>query len=207
MPVPAPPTQTDPQHPTQPERKDSRRTLGIAATVLIVSSLGLLVACASLTGGKRGNAHVPQPDKPVDLDRYVGRWYEFARYENRFEKDCEGVIAEYAKREDGLIAVTNRCRDGGLDGPPRVSEGRAKVVPGSSNAKLKVSFFGPLYVGNYWVLDRADDYSWSIVGEPSGRYLWILTRDAQPAPSLGADLISRVASLGYDTSMLRRTQH
>jgi apolipoprotein D and lipocalin family protein len=184
-----------------------RRPIGIAATILAVSALGLLAACASLTGGKSGNAQVPEPARPVDLDRYTGRWYEFARYENRFEKGCESVSAEYAKRNDGLIAVTNSCRDGGTDGPLRVSEGRAKIVPDSANAKLKVSFFGPFYVGNYWVLDHADDYSWSIVGEPSGRYLWILTRDAQPDPTLGAELVSRVAALGYDTSMLRKTQH
>jgi apolipoprotein D and lipocalin family protein len=181
--------------------------MGLAATVLAVAALGLLAACASLTGGKSGNAQVPQPAKPVDLDRYTGRWYEFARYENRFEKGCESVTAEYAKRSDGLIAVTNRCRDGGVDGPLRVSEGRAKIEPDSANAKLKVSFFGPFYIGNYWVLDHADDYSWSIVGEPSGRYLWILTRAERPDPILRAELVKRVAALGYDTAMLRQTYH
>jgi apolipoprotein D and lipocalin family protein len=194
-------------HQAAPRGQKQRRSWGIAATVLTVSALGLLAACASLAGGKSGNAHVPQPARPVDLDRYAGRWYEFARYENRFEKGCESVTAEYAKRSDGLIAVTNRCRDGGVDGPLRVSEGRAKIVPDSGNAKLKVSFFGPFYLGNYWVLDHADDYSWSIVGEPSGRYLWILTRVEQPAQTLRVQLVSRAAALGYDTSMLRQTQH
>lgn len=66
-----------------------RRPIGIAATILAVSALGLLAACASLTGGKSGNAQVPEPARPVDLDRYTGRWYEFARYENRFEKGCK----------------------------------------------------------------------------------------------------------------------
>jgi apolipoprotein D and lipocalin family protein len=195
-------SQTQSRRPTQP------RPLVVAAVVLAVSALGLLAACASShTGGMSGNAQVPQPARPVDLDRYIGRWYEFARYENRFEKGCERVTAQYAKRSDGLITVTNRCHGGGVNGPVRVSEGRAKIVPGSANAKLKVSFFGPLYLGNYWVLDHADDYSWAIVGEPSGRYLWILTRAEQPDPTLRAELISRVAELGYDTSMLRQTQH
>jgi apolipoprotein D and lipocalin family protein len=117
------------------------------------------------------------------------------------------VTAEYAKRSDGLIAITNRCREGGIGGPVRISEGRAKIVPDSANAKLKVSFFGPFYLGNYWVLDHADDYSWSIVGEPSGRFLWILTRAEQPDPTMRAQLITRVAALGYDTSLLRQTRH
>jgi len=178
----------------------------IAAAAIAIFALGLLTACASLTGGKSGNADVPQPAKPVNLDSYVGHWYEFARYDNRFEKGCESVTAEYVKRDNGLISVTNRCRLGGVDGPPKVSEGRAKIVPDSDNAKLKVSFFGPFYVGSYWVLDHADDYSWSIIGEPSGRFLWILTRAKVPPPVLRADLIRRVGALGYDTSMLRQTQ-
>jgi apolipoprotein D and lipocalin family protein len=181
------------------------RAVGVAT--LAMGSLCLLGACAFMATGKSGNAHVPQPAKPVDLERYLGRWYELARYENGFERDCEAVTADYAKRGDGLVAVTNSCRKGDVDGPEKVSTGRAKVVDGSGNTKLKVSFFGPFYVGNYWVLDHGDDYSWSIVGEPSGRYLWILTRDAQPAPAVHAALIERVRALGFDTDMLRTTRH
>jgi len=69
-----------------------------------------------------------------------------------------------------------------------------------------VSFFGPFYVGDYWILDHADDYTWSIVGEPSGRYLWILTREAKPSAELRRTLIERTRALGYDVTMLRETQ-
>jgi apolipoprotein D and lipocalin family protein len=68
-----------------------------------------------------------------------------------------------------------------------------------------VSFFGPFF-GDYWVLDHADDYAWSIVGEPSGRYLWILSRNATPTPAALAALKSRAAALGYDVTMLRETK-
>ncbi len=68
-----------------------------------------------------------------------------------------------------------------------------------------MSFWGPFYVGNYWVLDHADDYTWSIVGEPSGRFLWILTREARPSAQLRRMLFERAAALGYDTSRLRPT--
>ena len=84
------------------------------------------------------------------------------------------------------------------------SRGVAKVVDLSSNAKLKVSFFGPFY-GDYWVLDHAGDYSWSIVGEPSGRYLWILAREANPSAEATAQLIGRTRALGYNANMLVRT--
>ena len=178
-----------------------------AVALLAIGGFGLLAACAMHGGNKSGNANVPHPAKAVDLDRYLGQWFEFARYENRFERGCEAVTANYAKRDDGLVSVINACRVGGLTGPFKSSEGRAKIVPGSDNAKLKVSFFGPFYIGDYWVLDHADDYSWSIVGEPSGRYLWILTREAKPAAAQRTALIERARALGYDVTMLRETQH
>lgn len=145
-----------------------------------------------------GNNNVPEPAKTVDLERYLGRWYEIARYEQRFERGCKAATAEYSLREDGKIDVVNRCRrNGKLD----EARGVAKVVDQESNAKLKVSFFGPFY-GDYWILDRAEDYSWSIVGEPSGRYLWILAREGKPNNPHVRELIRRAEALGYDTSML-----
>lgn len=172
-----------------------------------VVAVGLLVACAIVIRRKKGNARVPEPAKRVDVDRYAGRWYEFARYDNHFERGRDFVTADYAKRDDGLISVINTGREGGADGLRRIARGKARVVPESDNAKLKVSFFGPFYVGDYWVLDHADDYSWSIVGEPSGRYLWILTREAKPAAAERTALIERARALGYDVTMLRETQH
>ncbi|WP_332656999.1 lipocalin family protein [Brevundimonas sp.] len=172
--------------------------------VLMSGVVIALTACATLQRGPVGNAAVPQPDKPVDLQRYAGLWYELARYENGFERGCEGVTARYTLRDDGLVTVLNTCRQGGVTGQEKSIEGRAKVTPGSGDAKLRVSFFGPFY-GDYWVLDRADDYSWSIVGEPSGRYLWILTRDPQPSQMVRDALMRRTAELGYDLSLIRPT--
>lgn len=164
----------------------------------------LLGGCAAL-GPKHpvGNTAVPEPAKPVELSRYLGRWYEIARYDQSFQKDCEGVTADYALRADGKIDVLNSCRKD--NGRASSARGKAKIVDAATNAKLKVSFFGPFY-GDYWVLDRADDYSWAIVGEPSGRYLWLLARDAAPAPDKVEALIARTRALGYDTAMLRRTR-
>lgn len=176
--------------------------------LLALGGIGLaaigLAACSTLVSRHPvGNRSVPQPNKSVDLQKYLGRWYEIARYEQSFQKGCEGVTADYSLRADGNIDVLNRCRKPG--GKSSEARGRAKVVDGETKAKLKVSFFGPFY-GDYWVLDHADDYGWSIVGEPSGRYLWILNREATPEEAEVQKLIDRAKGLGYDTSMLLRTK-
>ncbi len=178
----------------------------ILPLTLLAGAVIALGACATLQRGPVGNAAVPQPARAVDLNRYAGLWYEIGRYENGFERGCEGVTARYTVRDDGLVGVLNTCRQGGLDGEARTAEGRAKVVEGSGNAKLKVSFFGPFYFGDYWVLDHAEDYAWSIVGEPSGRYLWILSREAQPSAPVREAIMARVAALGYDLSLVRPVQ-
>ncbi|WP_205518145.1 lipocalin family protein [Sphingorhabdus sp. Alg239-R122] len=166
----------------------------------------MLAGCATFEKGPVGNTAVPQPAKTVDLDRYLGRWYEMGRYEAGFQKGCEAVTADYTLRDDGKIRVVNSCRKGSVDGKFSTATGKAKIVKDSGNAKLRVSFFGPFY-GDYWVLDRAQDYSWAIVGEPSGRYLWMLSREAKPDPEVRAHIESRVKELGYDWSLVRLTKH
>lgn len=175
----------------------------IAAAICVLG----LSACATLQRGPSGNPDVPLPTRAVDLNRYAGLWYEIGRYENGFERGCEGVTAQYTVRDDGLVGVLNTCRQGATTGPVKTSQGKAKVVEGSGNARLKVSFFGPFYLGDYWVLDHADDYSWSIVGEPSGRYLWLLSRTAQPSPQVRDAILTRAQALGYDLALIRATQH
>lgn len=172
--------------------------------LLLLSGAALaLTACATFQRGPVGNAAVPEPAKAVDLNRYAGLWYEIGRYENGFERGCEGVTARYTVRDDGLVGVVNTCRQGDAAGEERSVEGRGKVVEASGNAKLKLSFFGPFYVGDYWVLDRAEDYSWSIVGEPSGRYLWLLSRTPRPSDGVRQTILNRVRDLGYDLALIR----
>lgn len=181
----------------------NRQTKLFALAIVMLSSVAVS-GCAAL-GSKHpvGNAAVPQPAKPVDLARYLGKWFEIARYEQSFQKDCEGVSANYALRQDGSIEVLNRCRR--ANGAIKEAKGRAKIVDRATNSKLKVSFFGPFY-GDYWVLDHANNYRWAIVGEPSGRYLWILHRLATPPEAEREELIARARELGYNTSLLIRTE-
>lgn len=154
-----------------------------------------------------GNPNVPAPAKPVDVDRYVGRYYELARYENIFQRGCEAVSADYSKIAGDMIRIVNICHDKGLEGPARSVNGRAKLVEGSRNAKFKVSFLGPAFLGDYWVLDRAEDYSWAIVSDRSGKFLWLLHRNSTPGPAEIAFLVNRAKSLGFNTALLRFTKH
>lgn len=172
-------------------------------TVVILVLLGLS-ACAKPPVNRA--ADIPlTTEAQVDLDRYLGRWYEIARFPNSFEKNCEGVTAEYARRDDGLISVVNTCRKSGVDGKAEVANGRARVVDADTNAKLEVSFFGPFW-GDYWILDLDEDYSLSLVGEPQGRYLWVLARTPEISDEKRTSTLARLQALGYDTSALYFTK-
>lgn len=177
----------------------------LRAAAVFVPVVAIASAAMLARRHKIGNPLVPEPLRAVSLEDYLGRWYEVARYEQSFEKDREASTADYSLRADGKIAIVNACRTAG--GKPRAIRGTAKLVPGSQGTKLKVSFFGPFYIGDYWVLDHAPDYSWSIVGEGSGRYLWILSRTAKLSEMDLRALINRAAALGYNTDLLVITKH
>jgi apolipoprotein D and lipocalin family protein len=150
-------------------------------------------------------------DKPlevvdsVDLDRYLGRWYEIASYPMFFQRGCTATTADYSLREDGLIKVINSCRKGTLDGKLKQAKGKAKVVDTETDAKLKVSFFGPFW-GDYWIIDLDPDYQWAVVGVPSRKYLWILSRVPHMDEALYDEITGRLPDKGYDPTRLNRTQ-
>ena len=142
--------------------------------ILIFGIILLVASCANQPVNRDGSIPLSSVDN-VDIDQYLGRWYEIARLPNSFEKNCEGVTADYSWRDDGLVRVINTCRIGSRAGEKKVANGRARIVDAQTKAKLEVSFFGPFW-GDYWVIDLAKDYSLAVVGEPSGRFLWVLSR-------------------------------
>jgi len=165
-----------------------------------------LIALITVLGAVQSSASSPQlrTVPSVDLERYVGTWYEIASYPAWFQKNCTAVTAEYSLRDDGLMEVVNSCRKKTLDGKLKRSKGRAKIVDSESNAKLKVSFFGPFW-GPYWIIDLADDYQWAVVGVPSRKYLWILSRTLQMDEEVYTDILDRLIDQGYDPSRLAKT--
>lgn len=153
----------------------------------------LLASCASLPPP----ATVPS----VDLARYAGEWYEIESFPSWFQRGCAGTKANYTPRPDGRIRVVNTCE---RRGRPASIEGTARVVPGSNNSKLKVSFFWP-FEGDYWILDLDPEYRWAAVGSPDRRYLWILARQRELDPATLSDLRKRLAEKGYEVGRLRST--
>jgi apolipoprotein D and lipocalin family protein len=139
----------------------------------------------------------------LDLNRYVGKWYEIARYPNRYEKKCAGeVTAEYSIEPSGNIGVTNSCMMS--DGKPEVSRGWAKIEDRNSNAKFAVTFFWPFY-WKYWVIDLDPNYEYAVVGEPSREYLWILSRNPKMPDEVYNAIVARLHSQEYDSAKLVRT--
>lgn len=140
----------------------------------------------------------------VDLKKYSGKWYEIAAFPQRFQKGCVGTTAEYTLTDKGYVIVENRCNKDSLDGKPSFIKGKAFVVENSGNAKLKVQFFWP-FKADYWIIDLAEDYHYAVVGHPSRRYLWILSRTPILDEATYQKIILRIKELGYDLSKLQRT--
>ena len=139
----------------------------------------------------------------VDLSRYVGTWYEIARLPNSFQKKCaDSVTANYTVRADGKVDVVNRCRK--ASGEFTTAKGKAKIVDKQTNAKLKVTFFWPFY-GDYWILDLGQNYEYAVVGDPSRKYLWVLSRTPRMDEGLYQQLLSKMAARGFKTEMMIRT--
>lgn len=137
----------------------------------------------------------------VDLQRYLGKWYDIASFPQRFQKGCHCTTAEYRQNKDGSIAVINRCLKNGKE---KTARAKAKVTDPASNAKLSVRFFWP-FKGKYWIIDLAPDYSYAVVGHPSREYLWILSRSRTLPPETYRAIQDRLRDQGYDLSRLQMT--
>ena len=137
----------------------------------------------------------------VDINRYIGEWYEVARYEHKFQKGCVGSKATYSLRNDGKITVLNQCYEKNNPGKMRSAKGKAWVVDKQSNAKLKVSFFWP-FSGDYWVIDLGENYEYAVIGHPGRKYLWILSRTPKMDEHVYNEILARLEEQDYDTTKL-----
>jgi len=162
---------------------------------LLAGLLGLFAfnSCASIPDGAL-------PVKPFSAESYLGKWYEIARFDFRFERGMNNTTANYSMNQDGSIRVENR---GYLVEKKlwKVAIGKAKFVGSSNEARLKVSFFGPFY-GGYNVIALDDAYKYALVSGNSLSYLWILSREKTIPDEIKRSYLQKAKSLGFDVDAL-----
>ncbi len=172
-----------------------------SATFYLPLCLGAMFFFASCSTIPKGVTAVDEFQK----EKYLGKWYEIARFDFKFEKGLNNTTAEYSLRNDGKIKVTNR----GYDYEKKVwkeAVGKAKFVQSDEIAKLKVSFFGPFYAG-YNVIAIDEQYQYALVAGQSFDYLWILSRTPVIPDAIKQQYLQKAQDLGFDTSQLIWVEH
>jgi len=166
--------------------------------ILFLSLSVLLAACASSQADLA-------TQKDVDLNKYMGTWYEQARLPNSFQRECVGdVQANYVMEADKSITVTNRCQAADGEVKEAVGQGRlSSSVDPTDPAILEVRFapkwlsWFPMVWGDYWIMKLEGDYQYSLVGTPDRKYLWVLSREKQADSATVNDLLDYAASQGF----------
>jgi len=164
-------------------------------TIMAAIATLLLVGCVS--GPKVDNA----PVAALDINRYLGEWYEIARFDHSFERGIERAKANYTLNEDGTIKVVN---SGIKDGKPKKAIGKGKRT--DEPALLRVSFFGPFYA-DYRVMMIDANYKYALVGSGDADYLWILSRTPTLADAAKSALLVEARRRGYETGKLIWVKH
>ena len=173
----------------------------------IIISLSLIM----ITSLEAQNTGMSEPTTVnfVNLQKYSGMWYEIAKIPNSFQKKCaRNTTAAYQLRSDGNINVVNRCIE--ADGSVNEAKGIAKVVDSKSNAKLKVSFVRilgiSLFWGDYWIIGLDKEYKFAVVGTPSRKYGWILSRTPKLSGEEMQEAFSILKQQGYDPKDFEMTE-
>lgn len=166
-----------------------------------IISIVIVVTIMFATDCSATNDHHPVTSvQNVDLARYMGVWYEIARYDHFFQEGCRGSTASYALTPNGEVEVINRCVNE-KDNSLREAKGRAWSVEPNGNARLKVSFFWPFRT-DYWIIDLGREYEYAVVGSPNRKYLWILARKPAMDKDVYKHILGLVAKQGFDIDKL-----
>ena len=140
----------------------------------------------------------------VDIERFLGKWYDIASIPQRFSRECTNTAAEYSLDPHGNIAIVNSCI---INGEVSIAKGVATVTDKATNAKLEVQFAGP-FKGKYWIMEIGDDYEYALVGHPNRNYFWFLSRDPFVTDEFYNSVMLRVQQkYGYRLSRIERVLH
>lgn len=158
------------------------------------------VAVALLVKSRKTIPKGAVPVKPFNIKKYLGKWYEIARFDYRFEKNLKNTTAEYEVSSNGTIRVINKGYDYVKD-KWKQAVGKAKFVTANNEARLKVSFFGPFYTG-YNVLAVDDAYRYALVAGRNLNYLWLLSREKTMPDTIKNEFLQKASAIGYNTNEL-----
>lgn len=168
----------------------------------LISLSVLMFACQSPLKANESLKTVPH----VDIERYMGEWFEIASFPQWFSRNCYNTTANYSLRSDGRVDVLNKCHKGSPTGKIADAKGIARVVNTQTNAELKVSFFWP-FSGKYWIIDLGDNYEYAVVSAPSRDTLWILSRSPQMDQGTLDGILERLKNVHkFDLSPLKYTR-
>lgn len=168
----------------------------------LISLSVLMFACQSPLKANEPLKTVPH----VDIERYMGEWFEIASFPQWFSRNCYNTTANYSLRSDGRVDVLNKCHKGSPTGEIAEAKGIARVVNTQTNAELKVSFFWP-FSGKYWIIDLGDNYEYAVVSAPSRDTLWILSRSPQMDQATLDGILERLKNVHkFDLSPLKYTR-
>ena len=156
----------------------------------------LIMGLFCFSGCKAQNKVDNSVSGDLNLDKYLGTWYEIARFDHKFERGIQFCKAQYSLREDGKVAVLNT---GIKDGKPSEAKGKAKFT--DNPRILRVSFFGPFY-GDYRIMLLDEDYQWVLIGGSDDSYLWILARTPQLTDEVKETILAEATHRGYDVGKL-----
>lgn len=174
---------------------------------ILITLLALSAVFAHAADGAPPATANLTPIASLDVPRYMGTWYEIAKYPNSFQKQCVAdTRADYSLQPEGRVQVVNRCRQ--ANGDMTEAVGAARQVGDAHSPKLKVRFapawlsFIPAVWGDYWVIDLDPAYQLVAVSEPKREYLWVLSRTAKVAPAAYDAMLARLANQGFDLKRL-----
>lgn len=171
-------------------------------------ALPLLAALMLATGvASTASAQAPQPRQSIDIDRFMGRWYEIVRTPNDAQRNCHGANQTWARRVDGTFDIALYCHRDTPTGRLNTVRSRARITDPRTNAKFEASFFGGIVRRQYWVIDRGNSYDWMIASTADGQFVSILTRDPNVSASRLETLRARARWLGLRTGSMQVVDH
>lgn len=173
----------------------------ILYTTLAIGSIAILCATASCKTIPKGMT----PVKDLDVNKYLGKWYEIARLDFKFEKNMTNTTAHYSLNDNGSIKVVNEGYDT-VKNENKKSEGVAKLVGEEKEGKLKVSFFGPFY-SPYNIIAIEDNYKYALIMGKNTDYLWILSREKSVPKKVKDQFLQKAIEAGYDVEKLVWVSH